>query len=40
MQLSEFTYIFLALCVPFFAYIVKSTEPKKALVSYFLQLLQ
>tara|TARA_B100000073_G_scaffold346653_1_gene358616 strand:+ start:3298 stop:3960 length:663 start_codon:yes stop_codon:yes gene_type:complete len=29
MQLSEFTYIFLALCVPFFAYIVKSTEPKK-----------
>ena len=29
MQLSEFTYIFLALCVPFFAYIIKSTEPKK-----------
>ncbi len=29
MQLSEFTYVFLALCVPFFAYIVKSTEPKK-----------
>ena len=29
MQLSEFTYIFLALCVPFFAYVIKSTEPKK-----------
>ena len=29
MQLSEFTYIFLALCVPFFAFIIKSTEPKK-----------
>ena len=29
MQLSEFTYIFLALCVPFFGYIIKSTEPKK-----------
>ncbi len=29
MQLSEFTYVFLALCVPFFAYIIKSTEPKK-----------
>ena len=29
MQLSQFTYIFLTLCVPFFAYIIKSTEPKK-----------
>ena len=29
MQLSDFTYIFLALCLPFFAYIIKSTEPKK-----------
>ena len=29
MQLSEFTYVFLALCVPFFAYIIKSTQPKK-----------
>ena len=29
MQLSQFTYIFLTLCVPFFAYIIKSTQPKK-----------
>ena len=29
MQLSEFTYIFLTLCIPFFIYIVRSTNPKK-----------
>ncbi len=29
MQLSEFTYIFLTLCIPFLHYIVQSTRPKK-----------
>ncbi len=29
MQLSEFTYIFLTLCIPFLLYIVRSTNPKK-----------
>jgi len=29
MQLSEFTYIFLTLCIPFLYYILKSTNPKK-----------
>ena len=29
MQLSEFTYIFLTLCIPFLYYIVRSTSPKK-----------
>lgn len=29
MQLSEFTYIFLTLCIPFLIYIVRSTNPKK-----------
>ncbi len=29
MQLSEFTYIFLTLCIPFLYYIVQSTKPKK-----------
>jgi len=29
MQLSEFTYIFLTLCIPFLHYIVRSTRPKK-----------
>ena len=29
MQLSEFTYIFLTLCIPFLYYIVESTIPKK-----------
>ena len=29
MQLSEFTYIFLILCVPFIGYIVNTTDPKK-----------
>ena len=29
MQLSEFTYLFLTLCIPFLYYIVRSTSPKK-----------
>ena len=29
MQLSEFTFIFLTLCIPFLYYIVQSTGPKK-----------
>ncbi len=29
MQLSEFTFIFLTLCIPFLYYIVQSTRPKK-----------
>jgi hypothetical protein len=29
MQLSEFTYVFLILCVPFVGYIVNTTNPKK-----------
>ena len=29
MQLSEFTFIFLTLCIPFLYYIVQSTNPKK-----------
>ena len=29
MQLSEFTYIFLTLCIPFLYYILESTTPKK-----------
>ena len=29
MQLSEFTYIFLTLCIPFLNYIVRSTSPRK-----------
>lgn len=29
MQLSEFTFIFLTLCIPFLYYIVQSTSPKK-----------
>jgi len=29
MQLGEFTYIFLVLCIPFLGYIVYSTRPKK-----------
>ena len=29
MQLSEFTFVFLTLCIPFLGYIVSSTSPKK-----------
>ncbi len=29
MQLSEFTFLFLTLCIPFLGYIVSSTNPKK-----------
>ena len=29
MQLSEFTFVFLTLCIPFLIYIVYSTSPKK-----------
>ena len=29
MQLSEFTFVFLTLCIPFLGYIVYSTNPKK-----------
>jgi hypothetical protein len=29
MQLSEFTFVFLTLCIPFLIYIVSSTSPKK-----------
>lgn len=35
MQLSEFTYVFLILCVPFIGYIVKTTNPKKGFTILF-----
>ena len=35
MQLSEFTYVFLILCVPFVGYIVNTTNPKKGFTLLF-----
>ena len=35
MQLSEFTYVFLILCVPFIGYIVNTTNPKKGFTILF-----
>ena len=35
MQLSEFTYIFLTLCIPFLYFIVSSTSPKKGFSTLF-----
>ena len=35
MQLSEFTYVFLILCVPFIGYIVNTTNPKKGFTLLF-----
>lgn len=35
MQLSEFTYVFLILCVPFLGYIVHTTNPKKGFTILF-----
>ena len=35
MQLSEFTYVFLILCVPFIGYIVSTTNPKKGFTLLF-----
>jgi hypothetical protein len=35
MQLSEFTYVFLILCVPFIGYIVITTNPKKGFTLLF-----
>ncbi len=35
MQLSEFTYVFLILCVPFIGYIVSTTNPKKGFTILF-----
>ncbi len=39
MQLSEFTYIFLTLCIPFLLYIVRSTNPKKGFSILFVLLI-
>ena len=39
MQLSEFTYIFLTLCIPFLYYIVRSTSPKKGFSMLFAALI-
>ena len=35
MQLSEFTYVFLILCIPFIGYIVSTTNPKKGFTLLF-----
>ena len=35
MQLSEFTYVFLILCVPFIGFIVKTTNPKRGFTLLF-----
>jgi len=35
MQLSEFTYVFLILCIPFIGYIVNTTNPKKGFTLLF-----
>ena len=39
MQLGEFTYIFLALCIPFLGYIVNSTNPKKGFSILFISII-
>ena len=39
MQLSEFTYIFLTLCIPFLYYIVHSTNPKKGFSILFIAII-
>ena len=39
MQLSEFTYIFLTLCIPFLIYIVYSTGPKKGFSILFIAII-
>ena len=39
MQLGEFTYIFLALCIPFLGYIVYSTSPKKGFSILFISII-
>ncbi len=39
MELREFTYIFLILCIPFFQYIVHSTYPKKGFSFLFIILI-
>jgi hypothetical protein len=39
MQLSEFTYVFLILCVPFIGYIVNTTNPKKGFTLLFSSLI-
>jgi hypothetical protein len=39
MQLSEFTYIFLTLCIPFLIYIVHSTGPKKGFSILFIAII-
>ena len=39
MQLSEFTFIFLTLCIPFLYYIVQSTGPKKGFSILFIAII-
>ena len=39
MQLSEFTFIFLTLCIPFLYYIVQSTGPKKGFSILFIAIM-
>ena len=39
MQLSEFTFIFLTLCIPFLYYIVQSTRPKKGFSLLFVSII-
>ena len=39
MQLGEFTYIFLVLCIPFLGYIVYSTRPKKGFSILFVSII-
>ena len=39
MQLSEFTFIFLTLCIPFLYYIVQSTVPKKGFSILFIAII-
>lgn len=39
MQLSEFTFIFLTLCLPFLQYIVMSTKPKKGFSILFVSII-
>ena len=39
MQLGEFTYIFLVLCIPFLGYIVYSTRPKKGFSVLFVSII-
>lgn len=39
MQLSEFTFLFLTLCIPFLGYIVSSTNPKKGFSILFISVI-